>query len=137
MRKETLRRGTAAYNLAKAQGRLPSQKKAKKKAVQGPKTKAMSTPTAQQAGEQLMDTFRKLPKVDNKAPISRQVIKEDEGSTTRTGSPGSTKASTTSKKANNGSGSTTRTGANKQNKNRSLFGNIFGGTFTSRGNRSR
>ena len=30
MRKETLRRGTAAYRLAKAQGRLPSQKKAKK-----------------------------------------------------------------------------------------------------------
>ena len=57
MRKETFRRGTAAYRLAKAQGRLPSQKKAKKaakkKAVQGPKTKAMSTPTAKQAGEKL------------------------------------------------------------------------------------
>ena len=32
MRKEKLRRGTAAYNLAKAQGRLPSQIAAKKKA---------------------------------------------------------------------------------------------------------
>ena len=79
--------------MAKAQGRLPSQKKAKKKAVQGPKIKKLSSPTAQQAGDNLMATFRKLTKVDNKAPISRQVIKEDEGSTTRTGSPGSTKAS--------------------------------------------
>mgnify|MGYP003122241136 CR=1 len=54
MRKQTFRRGTAAYNLAKAQGRLPSQIAAKKKAVQGPKTKAMSTPTAKQAGNKLI-----------------------------------------------------------------------------------
>ena len=32
MRKQVFRRGTAAYRLAKAQGRLPSQKAAKKKA---------------------------------------------------------------------------------------------------------
>ena len=72
-----------------------------------------------------------------KKPVKTAPKKQ--GSTTRTGDTGSTKASTTSKKANNGSGSTTRIGANKQNKNRSLFGNIFGGTFTSsRGpNRSR
>jgi hypothetical protein len=75
MRKEEFRRGTAAYNLAKAQGRLPSQKKAKQKAVQGPKTKAMSTP--KQAGEKLMATFRKLTKVDNKAPVSRKIIEEE------------------------------------------------------------
>ena len=54
MRKQTFRRGTAAYNLAKAQGRLPSQIAAKKKAVQGPKTKGMSTPTAKQAGNKLI-----------------------------------------------------------------------------------
>jgi hypothetical protein len=77
MRKEEFRRGTAAYNLAKAQGRLPSQKKAKQKAVQGPKTKAMSTPTPKQAGEKLMATFRKLTKVDNKAPVSRKIIEEE------------------------------------------------------------
>ena len=82
MRKQVFRRGTAAYNLAKAQGRLPSQKKAKKKAVQGPKTKAMSKPTPKQAGEKLMTTFRKLTKVDNKAPISRQVIEEDDFNST-------------------------------------------------------
>ena len=118
MRQREYRRGTPAYRLAKAQGRLPSQKKAKKKAVQGPKTKAMSTPTAQQAGDKFMATFRKL-------------IKEDKGSTTRTGSPGSTKASTTSKKANNGAGSTTRTGKGKQSRDTKLFK----GKFTSRGNR--
>ena len=118
MRKQTFRRGTAAYNLAKAQGRLPSQKKAKKKAVQGPKTKAMSTPTPQQAGDKFMATFRK-------------VIKEDKGSTTRTGSPGSTKASQTSNKANNGAGSTTRTGKGKQSRDTKLFK----GKFTSRNRR--
>ena len=47
------------------------------KPVQGPKIKAMSTPTAQQAGEQLMDTFKKLSKVDNKAPISRKIVEEE------------------------------------------------------------
>jgi hypothetical protein len=118
MRKETFRRGTAAYRLAKAQGRLPSQKKAKKKAVQGPKIKKLSSPTAQQAGDKFMATFRK-------------VIKEDKGSTTRTGSPGSTKASQTSNKANNGAGSTTRTGKGKQSRDTKLFK----GKFTSRGNR--
>ena len=112
MRKETLRRGTAAYNLAKAQGRLPSQIAAKKKAVKtAPKKKPVKT----------------APK---KKPVKTAPKKQ--GSTTRTGAAGSTKASTTSKKANNGAGSTTRTGANKQNKNRSLFGDIFGGTFKSR-----
>ena len=122
MRKQVFRRGTAAYRLAKAQGRLPSQKKAKKaakkKAVQGPKTKAMSTPTPQQAGDKFMATFRK-------------VIKEDKGSTTRTGSPGSTKASQTSNKANNGAGSTTRTGKGKQSRDTKLFK----GKFTSRNRR--
>ena len=53
--------------------------------IQGPKTKAMSKPTPKQAGEKLMTTFRKLTKVDNKAPISRQVIEEDDfNSTPRT-----------------------------------------------------
>jgi hypothetical protein len=47
------------------------------KPVQGPKIKAMSTPTPQQAGEKLMATFRKLPKVDNKAPISRKIVEEE------------------------------------------------------------
>ena len=59
MRKQVFRRGTAAYRLAEAQGRLPSQKKAKKKAVQGPKTKAMSKPTPKQAGEKLMTALEK------------------------------------------------------------------------------
>ena len=60
MRKQVFRRGTAAYRLAKAQGRLPSQIKTKDlsatRVVQGPKTKAMSKPTAKQAGKKLIQT---------------------------------------------------------------------------------
>ena len=121
MRKETFRRGTAAYNLAKAQGRLPSQIAAKKKAAKvapkkqpvksAPKTKPVKT-----------------------APKTKPVktAPKKQGSTTRTGAVGSTKGSKTSNKPNNGAGSTTRTGAGKQDKNRRLFGNLFGRTFTSR-----
>ena len=112
MRKETFRRGTAAYNLAKAQGRLPSQIAAKKKAKKdAPKKKPVKT----------------APK---KKPVKTAPKKQ--GSTTRTGAVGSTKGSKTSNKPNNGAGSTTRTGAGKQDKNRRLFGNLFGRTFTSR-----
>jgi|TARA_E500000178_G_scaffold176288_1_gene175154 hypothetical protein len=83
-KRQELTRGARFSN-----ARAKALRKAKaSKPVQGPKIKAMSTPTAQQAGEQLMDTFRKLPKVDNKAPISRQVIKDDDfNNTPRTYSP--------------------------------------------------
>lgn len=129
MRKQTFRRGTAAYNLAKAQGRLPSQKKAKKKAVQGPKTKAMSTPTAKQAGEKLMATFKKLTKVDKRSPSGRKIVDEKavEETTGRGRGRGERLITFTPVEAIGSN----RQGAGKQSKNRKLFG----GTFTSRGNR--
>ena len=72
-KREELTRG-ARFSGARAK----ALRKAKaSKPVQGPKIKAMSTPTPQQAGEKLMATFRKLPKVDNKAPVSRKIVEEE------------------------------------------------------------
>ena len=107
MRKQVFRRGTAAYRLAKAQGRLPSQKAAKKK------------------------TAKSAPK---ETPASKASTPKGNGnkSTTRTGSPGSTKAKKKTPKAT--TSSNTRTGA-KGKKSRDT--RLFKGKFTSRGNRPR
>ena len=135
MRKQVFRRGTAAYNLAKAQGRLPSQTKAKKaakkKAVQGPKTKAMSAPTPKQAGEKLMATFRKLTKVDKRSPSGRKIVDEKAVEETTGGGRGQGKRLITFTPVE--AIGSNRQGAGKQSRKR----NIFGGTFTSRGNRPR
>jgi pyruvate/2-oxoglutarate dehydrogenase complex dihydrolipoamide acyltransferase (E2) component len=133
MRNREYRRGTPAYRLAKAQGRLPSQikakKAAKKKAVQGPKTKAMSKPTAKQAGEKLMATFKKLTKVDKRSPSGRKIVDEKAVEETTGGGRGRGERLITFTPVEPiGSN---RQGSGKQSKNRKLFG----GTFTSRGNR--
>ena len=59
--------------MAKAQGRLPSQKAAKKK-VNGSKPK--STPTTTQNDRKPVNTSKDLPKVDNEAPVVRNIVLE-------------------------------------------------------------
>ena len=58
MRNREYRRGTPAYRLAKAQGRLPSQIKTKDlsatRVVQGPKIKQLLSPTAKESGNKLI-----------------------------------------------------------------------------------
>ena len=85
MRKQVFRRGTAAYRLTKAQGRLPSQIKTKDlsatRVVQGPKTKAMSKPTAKQAGEKLIKTGQaavKKAKFNQLSPYQQSVQTRNE-----------------------------------------------------------
>ena len=151
MRKETLRRGTAAYNLAKAQGRLPSQKKAKKKAkvdesmtakvLEGfgkmkaaPKAKAAKktavkrTPSGRKAKPAAV---KKSGGGRGKGErlVSIKAVASKGGS--RKGSSGTTKGSKTSPKAT--TRSKTRTGKGKQSRDTKLFK----GKFTSRGNRPR
>jgi hypothetical protein len=74
-KRQELTRG-ARFSNARAKA-LRAAKAAKKKVVQGPKIKKLSSPTAQQAGDKLMDTFKKLSKVDNEAPISRTIVEEN------------------------------------------------------------
>ena len=151
MRKETLRRGTAAYNLAKAQGRLPSQIAAKKKdeldesfagkVLKGfgkmkaaPKAKA-----AKKAAVKRTPSGRKSkPAAAKKSGggrgkgerlVSMKPVKKSGGS--RKGSSGTTKGSKKSPKATTRSNA--RTGKGKQSRDTKLFK----GKFTSRGNRSR
>ena len=101
MRNREYRRGTPAYRLAKAQGRLPSQiaakKAAKKKAapetlprktdlsatrkIEGPKTKRLSPPTAKQAGNKLIQTGQatvKKAKFNQLSPYQQSVQTRNE-----------------------------------------------------------
>jgi len=141
MRKETLRRGTAAYRLAEAQGRLPSQIAAKKKAKKdAPKAKADApkAKAAKKAAVKRTPSGRKAkPAAVKKSGggrgkgerlISMKPVKKSGGS--RKGSAGTTKGSKTSPKAT--TRSNTRTGGRgKQSRDTKLFS----GKFTSRGNR--
>ncbi len=85
MRKQVFRRGTAAYRLAKAQGRLPSQIKTKDlsatRVVQGPKIEKLSSPTAQQAGNKLIKTGQaavKKAKFNQLSPYQKSVQTRNE-----------------------------------------------------------
>jgi hypothetical protein len=148
MRKETLRRGTAAYNLAKAQGRLPSQIAAKKKAKFDESTagkvlkgfgKMKATPKAKAAKKAAVKrtpsgrTAKAVKKSvtgrgKSERVISMKAVESKGGS--RMGSSGTTKGSKTSPKAT--TRSNTRTGGRgKQSRDTKLFS----GKFTSRGNR--
>ena len=101
MRNREYRRGTPAYRLAEAQGRLPSQieekKEAKKKAdpetlprktdlcatikIEGQKTKRLSPPTAKQAGNKLIQTGQatvKKAKFNQLSPYQQSVQTRNE-----------------------------------------------------------
>lgn len=119
---------------SRAKSKKKAVKAAKKKAVQGPKTKAMSTPTPRQAGDNLMATFRKMTKVDNRSPSGRKIVDEKAVEETSGGGRGRGKRLITFEKVTPTSGS--RQGQGKQSRdNKRFFGNLFSGTFTSRGNR--
>lgn len=107
------------------------QKKKVNKPVQGPKEQ--SKRTAKNAGDKLMDTFRKLTKVDNRSPSGRKIVDEKAVEKTSGGGRGKGKRLITVDGVKPTGGS--RQGAGKQSRDRKLFGNIFGGTYTSRGNR--
>ncbi len=151
MRKQVFRRGTAAYRLAEAQGRLPSQKAAKKKdeldestagkVLKGfgkmkaaPKKKA-----AKKAAVKRTPSGRKAkPAAVKKSGggrgkgerlVSIKAVESKGGS--RKGSSGTTKGSKTSPKSTTRSNA--RTGKGKQSRDTKLFS----GKFKSRGNRSR
>ena len=126
-KREELTRG-ARFSGARAKA-LRAAKAAKKKAVQGPKTKAMSKPTAKQAGEKLMATFKKLTKVDKRSPSGRKIVDEKAVEETTGGGRGRGERLITFTPVE--AIGSNRQGAGKQSKNRKLFG----GTFTSRGNR--
>ena len=151
MRKEKLRRGTAAYNLAKAQGRLPSQIAAKKKAKFEESTagkvlkgfgKMKAAPKAKAAKK---TAVKRTPSGRKAKPaavkksgggrgkgerlVSIKAVESKGGS--RKGSSATTKGSKTSPKAT--TRSKTRTGKGKQSRDTKLFK----GKFTSRGNRPR
>ena len=138
MRKKTLRRGTAAYNLAKAQGRLPSQIAAKKKATPKAKADAPKTKATKKAAVKRTPSGRKTQSTAVKKSgggrgkgerlVSMKAVESKGGS--RKGSSGTTKGSKTSPKAT--TRSNTRTGGRgKQSRDTKLFS----GKFTSRGNR--